>query len=115
MAQGETEMEAERHEPTIWQVNASYKSPANTKLARAIWQHLTFVTYDRYGAHRIALKLISAQPQNGEEVAACMVGFDRMVDGAIAHYRRNPTKRAHCDAIASIFAEWAATELRLAA
>ena len=108
-------MQAERHEPTTGQIHASFKSAANTKLARAIWQHLTFVTYDRHGAHRIALKLISAQPQNGEEVAACIVGFDRMIDGAVAHYRRSPTKRTHCDAIANIFAEWSATELRIAA
>lgn len=100
-----------RREPTLNEVRNSHKSLANTKLARAIWPHLTWASYDKFQAHTWALRLINADPSNGLEVACALINFERMIPGATAAYE---TDRGHAkrnsDKVAAIFLTWKAAQ-----
>jgi predicted ABC-type ATPase len=65
------------------EIAASYKT--NTLLARPMFATLSFGEYDRYQAHNYALRAISADPQNGREMAIAMInpGFE---ENAAARY-----------------------------
>jgi hypothetical protein len=93
-------------EPTLTQITASYRNKANVRLARAIHPLMTHCAYDRYSAHRWALKLIALDPQTGEDVAAGLVNYASMIEGALAAYATKPSKRRECDAVVEAYRQW---------
>lgn len=105
-----------RREPTRNEVRNSFNSGANTTLARKVHAIETWCSYDRYQAHTWALRLINANPANGEEVATALINFEYMTEGAKAAYAADRGKcRQRCDAIYEVFAEWKAKQDRMAA
>ena len=96
----------ERIEPNTWEIQASFKSRANTALARAIFSKISWGTYDRHSAHRWALKLIASNPTDGVAVAVNLMNFTWMEAGARDRYRTDQRYRRNMDAVASIFTEW---------
>jgi hypothetical protein len=98
-------------EPHSLEIRQSYTSPANTKLARAIYPIISFGTYDKFSAHRWALKLIASNPVNGEETAVCLVNFADMVEGVRAAYATNrDLTRTRYDEVCRIFKVWKAKQ-----
>ena len=85
-----------RRDFTTWEVQASYK--VNTVLARALFRALSWGEYDRFTAHIWALRVINAAPQSSLELAAALVNFDYMVDGAIAKYEGSKVYRKQVEA-----------------
>lgn len=102
-----------KYEPTTQEIQQSYKT--NTLLARAIHGHLTHCSYSKFDAHRWALKLIAANPQNGREVAICLANFDWMDEGAATAYRTSPRYRRQHDAVAQAYGSWKQNLERVAA
>ena len=100
-------------EHTGRQIRASYKIPANVRLARAIFPIISWGTYDPYAAHRWALKLIKANPQSVEETIAALVNYDWMIEGAQADYEDAPAdsrKRKQWDGAFAAYTAWAAKQ-----
>lgn len=89
-----------------FEVAASFKSVANTQLARAVHGLNAWTSYDRHQAHTWALRLIKANPVTGQDVAAALINFDYMVPAARANYDAQPRYRAKCDAILSVYTGW---------
>jgi hypothetical protein len=99
-----------KYEPTRFEVIASFN--VNTALARAIYPVMTWTSYDRHQAHTWALRLIHANPQNGEDCAAALVNFDYMVEGARGRYRTCNKYRAKYDEVFALYAKWATDNAR---
>jgi hypothetical protein len=97
-----------KYNPTRNEISASWKDKRNTALARAIHGDMTHCSYDRYDAHRWALKLIAGNPANGEEAMVTLVNFDWMDEGARAAYRTKPAIRKQYDNVFTKFTAWKA-------
>jgi hypothetical protein len=94
------------NEPTLAEIKASFSQ--NSDLARSIHGFLTWVTYEKFQAHTWALRLIKADPSNGEECAAALTNYDHMIEGAKALYRTNRSETYRYDSIARLYLKWKA-------
>jgi hypothetical protein len=89
-----------------FEVVASFKSVANTSLARALYPILTWTSYDKHQAHMWALRMIKANPQTGADVAEALVNFDAMIPAARSLYDTNARDRAKWDKALAAFRAW---------
>lgn len=96
----------EKFEPTREELQASYPNKINCQLARALFPILSWGTYDRAAAHRWALKLIKANPQDGLELTKALVNFEYMVEGACENYCYDRKYRERHDRAYRAFADW---------
>ena len=57
-------------------------------------------------SHRLALKLIASQPKHGKDVAAFLVNYDHMIEGAERRYDTSAQDRAANDAAYEAYTVW---------
>lgn len=93
-----------QHEPSQHEIRQSYSNPDNVRLARAIHPLTTHCAYDRHAAHRHALRLIAADPQNGEDVARAM--NNRSAEIGSRAYHACAWNRRNYDTIAAAYQAW---------
>lgn len=93
-------------EPSWLEIRASWSNKRNIALARAIHGKLSRGPYDRFDAHRWALRLIDTDPQNGEDAAVVLANYDYMVEGARAKYANAPIERKRYDEVFAIYKQW---------
>lgn len=104
-----------KYEPSSFEVVRSYKSADNSALARAVFPLNSWCSYDRCQAHTWALRLIHEDPETGSDVAAALVNYDYMQEGARKNYEARPRDQKRCDAILSVYLNWKATQIKAAA
>lgn len=93
-----------QYEPSQHEIRRSYSNRDNVRLARAIHPLTTHCEYDRHAAHRHALRLIAANPQNGEDAARAL--NNRSAETCSFAYRSDAWNRRKFDAIAAAYQAW---------
>ena len=100
----------QKWEPAHWMYTASYKNPRNVKLARAIYKHLTWTSYDRHAAHRWAMKFIQHDPKSAYDAYICLLNFNWMEERAKEAWERTmpPAKKKSYEKAFEAYTQWKA-------